>query len=385
MRTHHAFRIDVLPVVAAALLSPVLAQTAPPPIPSPGVVELSPFTVTESSEVGYLASNTLAGSRFNTPLSDTPAAISVLTPEFPADIGAFTLTEAMNYAVNVERQLDDDRAAINGNDTISSYQSFRVRGMAATVSRNYFAWSIPTETALIERIEDSRGPNSVLFGIASPGGLINANTKQALLGRAFRKASFTVADRNSWRGALDVNQPVLKDRLSLRLNLIEDRNNSFRHYAFEDHHRGHLAINFRLTERTRLRAEYEHGQLDSNQPKNFTLTDHFLLWHSRGRPTYAALPSAAERTAAGLNQNAAAAAQPRVTYISNLDTSMAMRSTLFTTGNGNVIADERIADHSVNVGGPAQDRSSRFNALSAFVEHQFSKRTFLELAYNHQG
>ena len=74
-------------------------------------IELSPFVVSDDQDTGYLAANSLAGSRLNTPLKDTAATISVFTSEFLSDIGAFDISEAMHYAVNVEYQLDDNRAA----------------------------------------------------------------------------------------------------------------------------------------------------------------------------------------------------------------------------------------------------------------------------------
>ena len=39
-------------------------------------VELSPFVVNAGSDVGYVASSTLSGSRLNTPLRDTAASIN---------------------------------------------------------------------------------------------------------------------------------------------------------------------------------------------------------------------------------------------------------------------------------------------------------------------
>ena len=127
---HHvqtSFRI----LCCLGLIGTVLAQQAPNrPAPPSGstsageVVELSPFVVNTDQDVGYLATNSLAGSRLNQSLKDTASAISVFTPEFLSDIGALNLTDAVAYAVNVELQLDDDRSvAPNGNETVQGYQS----------------------------------------------------------------------------------------------------------------------------------------------------------------------------------------------------------------------------------------------------------------------
>ena len=89
--------------------APTVAQTAPVSRDDPNrqqaAVELSPFVVASDQDTGYLASSTLAGSRLNTPLKDTAASISVLTSEFLSDIGAFDISEAMHYSMNVEYQV----------------------------------------------------------------------------------------------------------------------------------------------------------------------------------------------------------------------------------------------------------------------------------------
>jgi hypothetical protein len=96
------------------------------------------------------------------------------------------------------------------------------------------------------------------------------------------------------------------------------------------------------------------------------------------------VPAAAVRNANFIAQNSTAANQPRVTYIAGLDTVLGMRGTLVSSGPGLPILDRSISDHSINVGGPGQDRFSRFNAFSAFVEHRFSPTAFMEVAFNHQ-
>lgn len=357
------------------------------PVTDTRVIELSPFVVQSGSDVGYLASNTLAGSRLNTSLKDTPASISVFTSEFMADIGAYDLSEVVRYAVNVEYQLDDDRAtAPNGNETVSGYQAFRVRGLKASAGQNYFRWSLPIETALLERIEDARGPNAVLFGIASPGGLINSSTKQPQFGRSFHQASLGAASFGSWRSTLDLNERVIPNRLALRFNAVANRTNSFRHWQYQETRIALLAAKVRLAEHTQLRAEFQHGQIDSNQPRSDNLLNNgFLTWIESGRPTNATQTASA---AFGTTRLATGAATPHVTYVSNDGSVMAARGTLVTVntsplGTGTVL-DRRYTDRSINVGGPAQDRFSRFNSVSAFLEQRLSRHTFLEAAFNHQ-
>src|SRR5690606_6118090 len=103
---------------------------------------LSPFTVSTSQDTGYVATNTLAGSRLNTRLADTPASISVMTKDFLDDIGALSVTGAMDYAVNAG--FDISGGATNsrsdtGNNLIGRDYNFQVRGYrSATQTRNYF-------------------------------------------------------------------------------------------------------------------------------------------------------------------------------------------------------------------------------------------------------
>lgn len=73
-----------LTLLAAALTaSPLLAQTATTPATSPPsaakeeTVVLSPFEVSTSSDVGYIATNSLAGSRLNASLKDCQRSVKV--------------------------------------------------------------------------------------------------------------------------------------------------------------------------------------------------------------------------------------------------------------------------------------------------------------------
>lgn len=80
-------------------------ERAPTAVAEDEPITLSPFEVRTDGDVGYLAANSLAGSRLNTALKDTAASISVFTEEFIKDVGAIDLSELMAYAGNAQMDL----------------------------------------------------------------------------------------------------------------------------------------------------------------------------------------------------------------------------------------------------------------------------------------
>lgn len=71
-----------------------------PPHPPSETIELSPFVVQETDEVGFVAASSLAGSRVRTDLKDIASQIDVLTPEVSNDIGAQSIADAVLYSSN---------------------------------------------------------------------------------------------------------------------------------------------------------------------------------------------------------------------------------------------------------------------------------------------
>src|SRR5688572_21337894 len=95
-----------LSIAAAALavsfLSPALVAQVAPAIPAStrpesdasAPIALSPFEVSTSKDVGFVAASSLAGGRLAGELRDTPAAYSVLTREFIDALGLIDLSAA---------------------------------------------------------------------------------------------------------------------------------------------------------------------------------------------------------------------------------------------------------------------------------------------------
>jgi len=82
----------------------------------------------------------------------------------------------------------------------------------------------------IERIEFIKGPNSILSGTTSSGGLINLITKQPLP-YFYSSAYVTIGSFNFYKGALDISKPLSKDNsLLFRINASYRNSDSFRDF-----------------------------------------------------------------------------------------------------------------------------------------------------------
>jgi outer membrane receptor protein involved in Fe transport len=94
----------------------------------------------------------------------------------------------------------------------------RVRGIGVPgSSQNYYPSisQVPFDAYNVQSIEISRGPNSMLFGMGSPAGIVNASNAQAVLNRDSQSASFRTDDRGSFRGSFSFNQGLINDKLAI--------------------------------------------------------------------------------------------------------------------------------------------------------------------------
>lgn len=252
----------------------------------PEVLELSPFILEEDAAVGYRASATLAGSRLRTPLRDVASAIQVVTAEFLEDTGATDAGELLSYTLNTEVGGTQGNFAGGGSDTggnradqnasrINPQFNQRMRGIgAATLTRDFFLTSIPMDTYNSTQVTINRGPNSILFGVGSPAGIIDNSLNKASLADSFGSVTARVGANGSFRATADWNQIVIPDRLALRIAGLDEEFNYKQKPAYDKDQRLFVALNGVLLknenidflDRTVIRANYEEGKMTSNPP-----------------------------------------------------------------------------------------------------------------------
>ncbi len=293
-------------IAVLAGASTLRAQTAAPEptgtaaLPDEDVVVLSPFTVEASEDSGYVATDTLAGSRIRTQLRDVGAAISVVTEQFLRDTNSKNASDLLVYTTNTEVAGQGgnflgqgDGAILDTTARTSPVANTRVRGLAeADNLRDFFLTDIPWDSYNVGRVDLQRGPNSILFGIGSPAGIINSSVNVASFKDA-NKVEFQFGSFGSTRATADFNKVLLDGELAIRVAALDDRTNYRQKPAFRDDARLFAALRYDPAflrfdgARTSLKLNYETGDIDANYPRLTPPIDCITPWFgSMGKATY---------------------------------------------------------------------------------------------------
>ena len=126
---------------------------------------------------GYVARRSMTGTKTNTPIMETPQAVSVIGSEQIRDQKPNKFDEILRYTAGV-------RAGTFGADTRNDW--FLIRGFKSDdigmfldgmqlFYSSYASWRL--QPFNLERVEVLRGPSAMLYGGSSPSGIVNAISK----------------------------------------------------------------------------------------------------------------------------------------------------------------------------------------------------------------
>ena len=272
-------------VLGLALIYRASAQTAASPSKEE-TVTLTPFEVSSTRDVGYLATSTMAGSRINTNLRDVAAQISVMTPEFLSDIGATSIAEAYLYSTNTEGTYEHTPGSNVAFGTLNIRNDTRVRGLStATNSRNFFRTNTLVDGYNTERITFASGPNSVLFGLGSPGGIVDSSLKRAeFVDNAV--VAFRADNEESTRASLDLNRVIVPKYVALRIAAVFDDSRDWIKPNHDRQNRYYGTLTFRPFANTTARYYFEYARRDASRTQSKLPFDFVTPWIGAGRPVF---------------------------------------------------------------------------------------------------
>jgi len=125
--------------------------------------------------VTVIAERATTATKTDTPLTETPQSVSVVTSALFTDRGAQNLQETLRYSAGVVADawgLDTraDASTIRGLDPVQYVDGMRRLYNFSPMAR--------PEVYGLERVEVLRGPSSMLYGAGAAGGIINAISKR---------------------------------------------------------------------------------------------------------------------------------------------------------------------------------------------------------------
>jgi len=207
----------------------VSATSATPPIRIAMRVASVRESVNVSAAGGYVATEAQAGTKVELPLMETPVAVQVIPQQVLADQQTVSLVNALVNVSGVSSTNDDygtgDSFSIRGFDALSVLYQDGIK------LDEYSAGGFPQDMANVDQIEVVKGPASVLYGQAEPGGLVNVVTKKPHPER-FTDIEQQVGNHQFFRTTADLNQPLVEDKLLFRFVFDGTDANSFREFVY---------------------------------------------------------------------------------------------------------------------------------------------------------
>ena len=257
-------------IADAGAVTPEPGKTgaAPAKRPRPSGEGQAPDNLEEVRVTGARVSRSATATRTDTPILETPMSIQVVPERVIEDQAVIRLRD-------VYRNISGVQSSFTGFN-VNSAEGPIIRGFGDSyIYRNGLrsaAGFAPVELANVERVEVLKGPASMLFGLAEPGGILNIVTKQPTE-ESFATLSQEFGSFERYRTTIDANTPLSDDNSLLgRINFAYTSDNTFRDHAGIDRFFIAPALTWRPGADTELifEASYSHEKHPFDHGLSFT-------------------------------------------------------------------------------------------------------------------
>lgn len=363
--------------------------------------------ISEKRETGWIATETLAGSRLRTNFKDVPNQIETLTKDFMDDLAVTNVEQSLMYTANVENSADfistANGVAVRPIGLPSA--GGRVRGLSAgTLSRNFFPVRNPADNFNLDRVTIASGPNAILFGLGSPAGIIDGTPARPLMHNRY---GFTLSydSEQSKRATFDANTVVIPQKLALRIMGLSKNELTDKQPNRDRDDRLYGAISFRPFPTTTILLQGEWASRDWNYATRMNPGDFVTLWYRAnkipGSGYTSPRPAFDNQSFLGIANNrifvqaanAPVAISDGSVGLQNWRNSVTVKNPsslpgvdqTFDAAVTTTILDQNVFPFDVNLVGTTSTILSGATTTTAIIEQKLADNLFLELAYNREN
>lgn len=245
-------------------------DAAPPPKPA-AISEAEPVLELETLKVTttigtYKEHTTSAGSKTPMDMKDIAGTVQVLNASFIEDKLARSLEDLYPYVVGMTRESQAASGftlrGFTNNATNTLLNNIQYDGLSGGASR----FNSPT-TANVDRVEVIKGPNSVLYGAMSPGGILNIVSKSPQAKRAhslslsvsgFAGQNVSLGENPGYSATLDSTGPIDSNKQWLyRFIASYEDVATFRQYDWGRNYFFYPSLTYRLNKNTEVTVKAE--------------------------------------------------------------------------------------------------------------------------------
>jgi len=255
IKTSHYQRLTL------AVLACLAANTQANEPDAPDATTLDAISVSAK----FVAQGAKSAMKMDITVMETPYSVASYGDAFMKAIETTNVADLYNYMTGVRRggATGYDLSIRGFKTTQADKNAIMIDGLPGVAGRR---GSPPTVVS--ESVEVVKGPASVLYGMAQPGGFVNIITKKPSARRSaqldiralsYTGAGLSLGKRNNYNISADFTGPIDQDqRLLYRLIAEYSDKDGFRHHLWDDNRYITPSLSWHVTDHTQLTATLEY-------------------------------------------------------------------------------------------------------------------------------
>jgi len=247
---------------------PVDSSSVPDALPAVKVLGQA-VDLTDPYNEDYRHPNSSTATKTDTPIMETPFSVKAIPQQVMEDQQIIRVEKAVENISGVIRSganaLQRDTFTIRGFDTGGSGNTYR---NGVIFSQDLSQLSTQREVANLERVEVLKGPASLLYGRAEPGGVINYVTKQPLA-TPYYSLQQQFGSYDLYRTSADATGALNDEKnLLYRVNLAYENGKTYRDFTNNERTFFAPVLKWEISPQTRATFELEYQNWDMNLPSS---------------------------------------------------------------------------------------------------------------------